>query len=40
MLDFIRISQNKKPTSINEMGLYNSTMAISEGLTVGLNVNN
>jgi hypothetical protein len=30
----------KNPKSIQEMGLYNSTMAISAGFTVGLNVNN
>jgi len=30
----------KNPKSIQEMGFYNSTMAISTGFTVGLNVNN
>ena len=30
----------KNPNSIQEMGFYNSTMAISAGFTVGLNVNN
>jgi hypothetical protein len=29
----------KNPKSIQEMGLYNPTMAISTGFTVGLNVN-
>jgi len=32
--------KHKNPKSIKEMGLYNSTMAISTGFTVGLNVNN
>jgi hypothetical protein len=33
-------NQNAKtPLSTKEMGLYNSTMAISTGFTVGLNVN-
>jgi hypothetical protein len=31
---------NKKPQIYKEMGLYNSTMAISKGFTVGLNANN
>ena len=30
---------NKNPKSKREMGLYNSTMAISKGFTVGFNVN-
>jgi hypothetical protein len=30
----------KNPKSIQEMGPYNSTMAISIGFTFGLNVNN
>ena len=38
--DFKWISQVKSPKSIQKMGLYNSTMAISIGFTVGLNVNN
>jgi uncharacterized oligopeptide transporter (OPT) family protein len=32
--------KHKNPTSTKEMGLYNSTMAISTGFTVGLNVDN
>jgi hypothetical protein len=28
--------QNKNPKSIQKIGLYNSTMAISTGFTVGL----
>jgi len=32
--------KHKNPTSSKEMGLYNSTMALSTGFTVGLNVNN
>ena len=31
--------KRKNPKSIQEMGLYNSTMAISTGFTVGLNAN-
>jgi hypothetical protein len=38
--DKFRISQTQNPKSIQEMGHYNSTMAISTGFTVGLNVNN
>jgi hypothetical protein len=37
---FTWISQMQNPKSIQEMGFYNSTMAISTGFTVGLNVNN
>jgi hypothetical protein len=37
---FIWISKTQNPKSIPEMELYNSTMAISKGFTVGLNVNN
>jgi hypothetical protein len=33
--DYNRISKNKNPKSIPEMGLYNSTMALSTGFTVG-----
>ena len=32
--------KHKNPKSIQEMGLYNSTMAISTGFTVGVNVIN
>ena len=31
--------KHKNPKSMQEMGLYNSTMAISKGFTVGLNLN-
>jgi hypothetical protein len=34
-----RYPKHKNPKSIKEMRLYNSTMAISTGFTVGLNVN-
>jgi hypothetical protein len=34
------MSETKNPISTKEMGPYNSTMAISTGFTVGLNLNN
>ena len=37
--DFKWISQIKSPKSIQEMGFYNSTMALSSGFTFGVNVN-